>query len=158
MLRAEVVATGRAMAAEGLVKGSEGNVSARDGDVILITPAQLPYGEMEEADLVTLDPTGRVVAGERDPSSERAVHLAIYAARPDVRAIVHTHSPAATASTTVAPVAEFAPPGSPELGANVVAALEDGACVVMARHGVVAVGPTLDEAFSIARRVEAGAM
>ena len=59
MLRAEVVATARAMAAEGLVKGSEGNVSARDGDAIHITPAQLPYGEMEEAHLVTLDLSGR---------------------------------------------------------------------------------------------------
>ncbi len=146
------------MAAEGLVKGSEGNVSAREGDVIHITPAQLPYGEMEEADLVTLDLAGLVVAGEREPSSERAVHLAIYAARPDVLAIVHTHSPAATASTTVAPVAEFAPPGSPELGTNVVAALDGGACVVMAQHGVVAVGSTLDEALSIARRVETAAM
>ena len=66
---------------------------------------------MEDADLVTLDLAGAVVAGEREPSSERAVHLAIYAARPDVRAVVHTHSPAATASRRPCPVAEFAPSG-----------------------------------------------
>ena len=157
MLRADVVATARAMADEGLVAGSEGNVSARDGDVLHITPAGLPYGEMSPDDLVTLDLSGRVVAGERDPSSERAVHLAVYAARPDVLAIVHTHSPAATGSTTVAPVSEFAPSGSTELAANVVAALGSGDCVVMARHGVVSVGATPDEALSIARRVEASA-
>ena len=61
MSRAEVVATARAMAAEGLVKGSAGNVSVRDGKLLHITPALLPYGEMETADLVTLDMDGRVV-------------------------------------------------------------------------------------------------
>lgn len=158
MSRADVVATARAMAWEGLVQGSEGNVSAREGDLIHITPAGLPYEDMDPAHVVTLGLSGEVVAGEREPSSERAVHLAIYAARPDVRAIVHTHSPAATASTTVAPVAEFAPPGSAQLGTNVVAALGDGDSVVMKRHGVVAVGPGLEEALEVARRVEAASM
>ena len=158
MSRAEVVTTARAMAAEGLVKGSEGNVSRRDGDLVHITPAGLPYDEMDEADLVTLDLSGSVVAGEREPSSERAVHLAIYAARADVGAVVHTHSPAATASATVAPVAEFAPSGSAQLGTNVVAALGSGDCVVMERHGVVAVGADLAAAFGVARRAEAAAM
>ena len=141
MSRAEVVPTARAMAAEGLVKGSEGNVSVREGDLIHITPAGLPYEEMEEADLVTLSLDGDVVAGDRAPSSERAVHLAIYAARPDVLAIVHTHSPAATAPASGERrsrrrVAASPASGSPELGTEVVAALASGDAVVMARHGV----------------------
>jgi L-fuculose-phosphate aldolase len=146
------------MAAEGLVKGSEGNVSVREGELVHITPAGLAYEEMGADDVVTLGLAGERVGGERDPSSERAVHLAIYAARPDVRAIVHTHGPAATASATVAPVAEFAPSGSAELGTNVVAALGAGDSVVMARHGVVAVGATLGAALEVARRVENAAL
>ena len=158
MLRAEVVATARAMAAEGMVKGTEGNVSARDGDALHITPAGLPYGEMSPDDLVTLDLTGMVVAGEREPSSERAVHLAIYAARPDVLAIVHTHGPAATARSAPAtdlPVAEYAEPGTRELAERATRALGQGDAVLMPRHGVVAVGAGLTEALEIARRVEA---
>jgi len=157
--RADVVATARAMAAEGLVKGSEGNVSVREGDLVHITPALLPYAEMEAADLVTLDLSGGVVAGERAPSSERAVHLAIYAARPDVRAIVHTHSPAARSTPAEGlPVAEYAEPGTRELADRTTLALGQGDAVLMERHGVVAVGPGLEEALDVARRVEAASM
>lgn len=161
MSRAEVVATARAMAAEGLVAGSEGNVSVREGDLVHITPALLPYDETDPGDLVTLDLSGGVVAGEREPSSERAVHLAIYAARPDVRAIVHTHSPAATRLSFSGRdlgedvrTAAHAEPGSPELGTEVVIALGDRRAAVMARHGVVAVGGSLVEALAVAREVE----
>ena len=161
MSRADVVATARAMAAEGLVDGSEGNVSVREGDDVHITPALLPYGEMEVGDLVTLDLSGRVVGGEREPSSERAVHLAIYAARPDVRAIVHTHSPAATQLGFTGRglgedvrLAAHADPGTSELATEVVAALEDRRGALMARHGAVAVGGSLEEALAVARDVE----
>ena len=96
-LRAEIVATCREMLRLGLVTGTSGNVSARQGERIEITPRELPYEHMTETDLVTLAPDGRVVAGHREPSSERRVHLAVYAARPDASAIVHTHSVHATA-------------------------------------------------------------
>ena len=156
MSRADVVPAARAMASAGLVKGSEGNVSVREGDLVHITPAGLPYDEMEENDLVTLSLDGQVVAGEREPSSERAVHLAIYAARPDVVAIVHTHSPAATTRPPEdLPVAAYAAPGTERLGIEVVKALGDLPAVLMDRHGVVAVGTDLAEAMEVARRVEA---
>jgi hypothetical protein len=96
-LRADVVAAARQMHRLGLVAATHGNVSAREGDLVHITPTALPYEGMSEADLVTLSLTGQVVDGEREPSSERRVHLAVYAARPDVAAIVHTHSVYATA-------------------------------------------------------------
>jgi len=154
-----VVSTARAMAAEGLVKGSEGNVSMREGDLVHITPALLPYDEMDEADLVTLDLSGRVVGGEREPSSERAVHLAVYTARPDVLAIVHTHSPAALATPAGGlSVAEHAEPGTLELAERTRRALGEGEAVLMAGHGVVAVGSDLAEALDVARRVEAASM
>ena len=161
------MATARAMASEGLVSGSEGNVSVRVGERVHITPRALPYGEMSGADVVTLDMTGKVVAGEREPSSERRVHLAIYAARPDVGAVVHTHSPAATRWSALGrplragseehrdvETARRAPAGSDELAQAVVKALGAREAVLMADHGVVGVGPDLARALDVAREVE----
>ena len=144
----------------GLVAGTSGNASARDGDEVLITPARLPYEQMTEEDLVAIGMDGETAEGQREPSSERRVHLAIYAARPDVRAVVHTHSVHATAwSFTGEPLdtgteeleaaaggqvltAGFAPTGTDELAAAAVEALGDRSAVLLARHGVVAVGAT----------------
>ena len=162
-----VVATARAMASEGLVSGSEGNVSVRLGERVLITPRALPYGDMSGTDVVTLDLTGKAVAGDREPSSERRVHLAIYAARPDVGAVVHTHSPAATRWSALGrtltaggegrkdvETARRAPAGSDELAHAVVEALGAREAALMTDHGVVAVGPDLVRALDVAREVE----
>jgi L-fuculose-phosphate aldolase len=159
-LRTAVVDAARQMLRLGLVSGSSGNASARDGDEVLITPAGLPYEQMTEADVVTIGMDGEAAAGQREPSSERRVHLAIYAARSDVRAVVHTHSVHATAwSFTGEPLdtgteeleaaaggavltARFAPTGSDEIAGAVVEALADRRAVLLARHGVVAAGET----------------
>ena len=139
----------------GLVTGTQGNVSVRDADRILITPTALPYDAMGEEDVVVFGEDNK-----RPPSTEWRVHAAIYAARPDVGAIVHTHSPAATAHAQGdAPlgdvrVAEFAETGTAELGDYAVAALEARGAVLLARHGVVAVGATLGEALERATDVE----
>jgi L-fuculose-phosphate aldolase len=156
-MRSEVVRIGRLLLARGLVTGTQGNVSARDGDAILITPSAQPYDEMEPGDVVVL---GRPSA--RPPSSEWRVHAAIYEARPDVGAIVHTHSPAATAwahrEEPLAPevtTAAWAETGTEALAVHAVRALGDRDAVLLARHGVVGVGPTLDEALAVCERVEA---
>jgi ribulose-5-phosphate 4-epimerase/fuculose-1-phosphate aldolase len=139
-----VLAAAREMLRLGLVEGTSGNVSARDGEHVVITPSALPYSEMTEDDLVTLALDGTVVAGRREPSSERLVHLAVYSARPDARAIVHTHSPHATAWSFLGErlseveVSEFAPSGSPEIASAAVAALGDRDAVLLGRHGVLA--------------------
>jgi len=171
-LRAEVVATAREMLRLGLVAGSSGNVSAREGDRIHITPAQLPYGEMTETDVVTLDPHGAVVEGDREPSSERRVHLAVYAARPDAGAIVHSHSTYATAWSFLeepldtgteeleqaagGPVATapYAPTGSEEIARAAVHALGDCGAVLLGRHGVLALGHSPARALDAAAVVE----
>jgi L-fuculose-phosphate aldolase len=175
-LRADVVAAAQEMLRLGLVAGTSGNVSARDADGIHITPSRLAYEEMTEADLVTLGPAGEVIGGQREPSSERRVHLAIYAGRPDARAIVHTHSVHATAwSFTGEPLdtgteeheaaaggevltARFAPTGSDEIATAVVEALGDRRAVLLARHGVVAVGETaaaaLDTCVALERQAQ----
>jgi L-fuculose-phosphate aldolase len=171
-LRAELVATAREMLRLGLVTGTSGNLSARDGDRIEITPSALPYEEMTEGDLVTLASDGRVIAGEREPSSEHRVHVAVYAARPDAGAIVHTHSVHATAWSFLGEpldteteelehtagggvcTAPFAPTGSDEIAAQCVAALDGRRAALLARHGVVAVGATPAEALVTCQAVE----
>ncbi len=165
--RAEVVAAAREMHRLGLVVGTAGNVSAREGDGMLITPAALAYDDMTEDDLVTL-PAG----GPREPSSEWRVHDAIYAARPEVTAIVHTHSVHATAWSCLAEpldtqIKEFtqalggpvltaadAPPGSDELAANAVAAVADRNGALLYRHGVLALGDSPARALVVAQVIE----
>jgi L-fuculose-phosphate aldolase len=171
-LRADLVASAREMALLGLVAGSSGNLSAREGDLIHITPASLPYREMKEADLVTLDSDGAVVAGEREPSSERRVHLAVYAARPDAGALVHTHSVHATAWSFLGeplateteelelaaggPVltAPYAPTGTDELARAAVETLGERRAVLLGRHGALALGASPARALDVAAVVE----
>jgi L-fuculose-phosphate aldolase len=144
----------------GLVAGTSGNVSAREGDQVLITPSALPYESMTDEDLVTLSLDGEVVAGTREPSSERRVHLAVYAARPDARALVHTHSEHATAWSHLGePLGEVltaphAPSGSDEIAAVAVEALGDHDAVLLGRHGVLALGESPAAALEVAVAVE----
>jgi L-fuculose-phosphate aldolase len=171
-LRADIVTTAREMLRLGLVAGTSGNVSGRAGERIEITPSGLPYEQMTEADLVTLAADGSVVAGHREPSSERRVHVAVYAARPDALAIVHTHSVHATAWSLLGEpldtgteelthqaggavrTAAFAPSGSDEIAELCVAALDDRRAVLLGGHGVVALGETPAAALVTCQSVE----
>jgi L-fuculose-phosphate aldolase len=165
-LRTAVVDAAREMLRLGLVTGTSGNVSARDGRSFLITPASMPYEQMDEADLVAIDSQGEPGEGGGEPSSEWRVHAAIYAARPDVNAIVHTHSVHATAwsfrgepldtgteeleAAAGGPVltAPFAPTGSDEIAAAAAEVLGDRRAVLLGRHGAVGVGATPQEALA----------
>ncbi|MEA2419242.1 MAG: L-fuculose-phosphate aldolase, partial [Thermoleophilaceae bacterium] len=143
--------------------GTAGNVSARADEEVRITPSGLPYGEMTVDDLVTLDLDGAVVAGEREPSSEWRVHVAIYAARPDARALVHTHSEHATAWSELGqPLGDVlttppAPSGGNEIAAAAVAALGDRDAVLLGGHGVLAVADTPAAALEVCAAVERAA-
>ena len=139
------------MVVGGLVQGTEGNASARAGELIAVSPSSLPYETMRPEDVCLVRLDGLLVEGPA-PSVELPMHLAVYAARPDVGAIVHTHSPRATADPT-APVAEGVS-GTPELGAAVVAAAGGGHAVVMREHGPVCFGTNLAEALSRAFELE----
>lgn len=173
--RRELVRTAQLMRARGLAIGTSGNASVRDGDRIVVTPANLDYDELTEADLVAVDASGTVLEGVRRATSELALHLSLYAARPDVAAIVHTHSPFATTfsalrraipavhyvlATLVAPgrdrieIAEYATFGTPDLARNAVEALGADHAVLLASHGAIAVGADLATAFARAERVE----
>lgn len=171
-----IVSCGKQMFDRGLVAGTWGNISIRNasGDRIFITPSGMPYGELTPEDIVVVDAAGNVLEGKR-PSSELPLHLAIYAARTDVLAVIHTHSLYATACAVAGEdippcleelvqvvggsvdVARYALPGTNELAQNVVEALGDKTASLLSNHGAVACGPSLKEALLIAELVEKAA-
>ena len=174
LLRNNLIEMGQRLLREGLVAGTGGNISLRlpSGDQVLITPSGMPYLTLQPADLVVLDLAGQVVAGERRPSIERELHLRIYQQRPDVQAVVHTHSVYASAVAATRqsippildvivdavggeiPCAEYAPHGSSQLAQNCWAALGSNNAVLLANHGVVAVGADLEQAYTVSQIVE----
>jgi L-fuculose-phosphate aldolase len=171
-LRAEVVDAAREMLRLGLVSGTSGNVSAREGESVVITPAAMPYERMSEEDLVELGPGGEPAERGGRPSTEWRVHVAIYKSRVDAGAIVHTHSVHATAWSFLGEpldtgteeleaatggavlTAPYAPTGSEEIASAAVEALGGRSAVLLARHGVVGVGATPAEALATCVVVE----
>jgi L-fuculose-phosphate aldolase len=168
--RDDVVRTCRELAAAGLVVGTSGNVSVRAGDLVALSPSGVDYAELT-ADLVGVHrPDGTPVEAPLRPTSEMPLHLAVYAAT-GAAAIVHTHSVAATALSTLADelpaihyqvamfggpvaVAHYATYGSQELARNVVAALRDRTACLMANHGAVTTAPDLRSALTGSRYLE----
>ncbi len=169
--RREICVIGHRMAETGLVSGSSGNVSVRVGDLVAVTPAGMMLDHLTPGDCPVVDVKGRLVEGERQPSSETPMHLAVYESS-DAAAVVHTHSTyAAVVATTmtelppihyntlllggVVKVAEYATYGTPELAENVRAAMEGGKrAALMANHGGVAIGRHLEDAYENARLLE----
>ena len=174
-----IISTARRMAELGLVIGSFGNVSCRQQDRILITPTSLDYFQTETEDIVTLDLAGDKLAGDREPSSEYRLHVAIYQARADAKTIVHTHSthalalsisasprelPALTEEMEVLvrgpiPIAPYIPAGTQELADRAAQILSKtpGKGLILARHGVVGLGNTLEGALLVCQLVEKAA-
>jgi L-fuculose-phosphate aldolase len=172
-VRAEIVSFGQRMSSSGLSPGKSGNISVRIEGGMLITPTGIGYHEMRGADIVEVRLDGRVPPGQRVASSEWQMHLAVYKARVDVGAIVHTHSLNATALCCVHRgipafhymVAEFggdriacgpyATYGSEALARIVVKALGPRHGCLLANHGAVAVAETLRKAYERAGEIEA---
>jgi L-fuculose-phosphate aldolase len=170
--RRQVAAVARRARALGLTVGSAGNVSQRLADGrVAITPSHLPYERLRPADVPVVDAEGRVVVGDRRPSSETPLHLAIYRARDDVAAVVHTHSPFATLWAVLGvplpahhyaiaalggevPIAPYATFGTTALARSLVTTLGTGGAALIAHHGAVAVGPDLETALEGAETVE----
>jgi L-fuculose-phosphate aldolase len=142
------------MAAEGLVAGTEGNASARAGELVAISPTGLSYDTLRPEDVALVEQDETLVEGPA-PSVELPMHLAVLAARPDAGAVVHTHSPHATARPAV-PVAEGRS-GTAELGSAVVGALCGSDAVVIRGHGPVCVGSDLRAALAYAIELEEAA-
>jgi L-fuculose-phosphate aldolase len=160
----------RVLAADGLFIGTAGNVSVRDGDRVLVTGTGVVLGRCTEEDVTVVGLDGRVLEGSLVPTSELDLHLGIYADT-DAMAIVHTHAPYSTAvacvldelpvlhyqhlllggAVRVAPYATF---GTPALATHVRRALAGRQAALMANHGSVAIGSTLDKAVEHAQLLE----
>jgi L-fuculose-phosphate aldolase len=153
-VREELAHTLRLMAAGELVRGTEGNASARAGELVALSPTGLEYETLRAEDVSLVTPEG-VLAEGPTPSIELPMHLAVLAARPDVGAVVHTHSPRATADPPV-PVA-VGVSGTAELGAAVVEAAGSGHAVVVEGHGPVCFGTDLADALARAFELERAA-
>ena len=162
-IREQVAAASRRLAAEGLVLGTAGNVSARAGDRVAITPTGAELASLEGADVTVVALDGAVLEGSLAPTSEIDLHLGVYR-RYDAGAVVHTHAPMATAlscvledelpcvhyamlalggSVRVAPYRTF---GTPELAECVLDALEGKTAALMANHGAIAWAADVDKA------------
>ena len=173
-LREQITEYGKRMCAAGLSIGTSGNLSILDPETgyMAISPSGIGYFETEPEDVVVMIPGGEIAEGKRKPSSEHALHAAIYRARPDARAIVHTHSrfcttfaclgeplppvhyAMASGGVREVPCAPYATFGTPELAAVTAEAMRTSNAVLMANHGMTALGPDLPGAFALAENVE----
>ena len=168
--RDDVARSCQALAAAGLVVGTSGNVSVRDGDLVAVSPSGLDYAELTAGLVGVHRLDGSPVEAPLGPSTEMPLHLGIYAAT-GAGAVVHTHSVAATALSTLAdelpaihyyvamfggpvPVAPYATYGTEQLARNVAAALADRTGCLMANHGAVTTGPDLRSALTSTRHLE----
>jgi L-fuculose-phosphate aldolase len=171
-LRREIVETAQMISTRGLSPGRSGNVSARFGSGMLITPTGMAYETLGAADIVFVDGDGAVMGDQRKPSSEWRFHLFAYDVRPDRHAIVHTHSLHATVLACVnkpipafhymvavaggkdIPVVPYATFGTDELGQHVAEGLKERDACLMASHGQIAIGESLASALELAFEVE----
>ncbi|MFD1935794.1 class II aldolase/adducin family protein [Nonomuraea mangrovi] len=170
LLRQQICDYGRRAVELGLVLGTSGNLSARHGDLVVVTPAGVALDRLTPELCPIVDVEGYLVEGETQPSSETPMHLAIYASTA-AHAVVHTHSTFGTVVATtmtelppvhynalllggVVKVAEYATYGTPELAANIRSAMEGKQAALMANHGGVTIGATMAQAFDAARLLE----
>ena len=170
--RRAIIETALEMSRSGLSPGRSGNVSCRWADGMLVTPTGMAYEALEPADVVRVAGDGSVLAGQRKPSSEWRFHLAAYRTRPDVGAVVHTHSLHATvlacahrpipafhymvaaAGGKDIPLVPYATFGTEELSRYVEDGLRHRNACLMANHGQIAIGLTLAAALELAHEVE----
>ena len=172
-----VLATAQQMAAKGLTVGTGGNASLRlpsgaGQELLAITPSSRYYDTMTPEDILVIDFQGNMIAGDLPPSIETELHIAIYRARPEVSAVLHTHSvfasAVAVAGREIPPIlgdqvaflgggiklAEHAPDGGHIPTGNIIAALGERSGVLLPNHGAVATGHTPKDALTAAELIE----
>jgi len=171
-LRVRMAQVMKAMDERGLNRGTSGNVSARCGEAMLVTPSGVPASLLTPEQMVLVQADGATAPGALKPSSEWRMHQGLLERRPDINAVVHCHSRHATilacagrpipavhymvavSGGTSVPVAPYATFGSPELAQAVVEALDGRYAALMANHGQIVVAPSLDFALAIAEEIE----
>jgi L-ribulose-5-phosphate 4-epimerase len=176
-LRERVLAAALEAYRQRLMTMTSGNFSARDAEtgLVAITPSGRPYAAMRAEDVVVVRLDGSVVEGAQRPSSETPLHLGVYAARPDIHGIAHVHSVHANAvgalGLTVPPIVgtlwkyvggdlvtiPFRESGTTEYAAHALKAMGDRRAGIMANHGLLAIGETVEAALETAAYAEEGA-
>ncbi len=171
-----VLFTARELVTKGMVIGSSGNVSLRLGNagegLLAVTPTSLPYDTLSPDDIQLVDFSGRSVEGSLAPSMETNLHIGIYQARPDVNAVIHTHSVFASAAAVlghdIPPIldeqvlflggsircARYGLSGSQELADAVLAALGDRSAALLRNHGAIGTGHDLPDAMTACELLE----
>jgi L-fuculose-phosphate aldolase len=169
--REQVAAACRRLAAAGLVVGTAGNVSVRDGERVAISATGAVLADATPEHVSVVDMEGRVVGGDLEPTSELDLHLGVYR-RYEAGAVVHTHAPMATALSCVLDgelpcvhyqmlllggpvrIAPYATFGTPRLAETVLDALDGRAAALMANHGAITHGASLDSAVELSLLLE----
>ena len=174
-LKKQIAETFRFLVSNELSSRYGGNISIRTPDNpnrFLITASGVRKDKLTVDDIIIIDENGNVVEGNKKPSIEKHLHLEIYKARPEINAVIHAHtiysSAFAVARTNIPPlieeyviqiggevkVANFAPAGSYDLAKNIVKSLEDRKAVLVANHGIVTCGKSLEDAINVLIAVE----
>jgi len=166
-LREQVIRAGRMMYERGWIAANDGNITARiDPERILATPAGVCKGSMLPEDLIVCDNHGDRVSGKRERTTEMGMHIAIYQARPDIRAVVHAHPPVSTGfavagrslnlalmpelvvSLGSVPLADYGLPGTPALAEGMLPYIPKFNAILLANHGAVCYGEGVPEAYA----------
>ena len=172
--RKQIVEFSQRAFSQRLFAGTSGNLSVhlRDEDRLFITPSCIRYETMTAEDVMVIRLDGAVIEGKHEPSSEWRLHTAVYRAYPEIGAVVHTHSPFATAyAVNRMPIAAtltemfpflggavecapYAAPGTPEVGEYAVPLLKGKGGCLLANHGVLAIGRDMEQAYIRAEYIE----
>lgn len=170
-MKRKLVEIGKRMYDKNLIAGYEGNISAKINDKIYITPSGVCKGFLKEDDILEIDMQGKVLSGNGKPSSETKMHLTVYNKRHDVNAVVHAHPPVSTgfacsgrgldqsltAETVLLlgsiPLAPYGTPSTNTLAESIVDYLQYNA-ILLANHGAMTLGHSLDDAYFLMEQVE----
>ncbi len=171
-LRQEIVRVCRMLHQKNYLAATDGNVSVRLGDQVLLTPSGVNKGMLEEDQVITVDLEGRLLAGTGRPTSELRMHLLVYELRPDVGAVVHAHLPYATACTLAGisllepilpevvitlkgiPTAAYATPGTEEVPKAIRDFIQEFDAILLSRHGAMTVGREVMDAYNKMEKLE----
>lgn len=171
--RNQIVEFGKKLVTERLTTGTGGNISIfiRSDNVMLISPSGIPYNDTLPEDIVVMDLNGNILEGSKKPSSEYAMHSIFYRKTANINSVVHTHSDYATAISClhedIEPLhyiigsvgdkvrcCKYETFGSSKLAEEAYLTMRNNNGILLGNHGVLAVGPTCADAFSVAKDIE----
>jgi L-fuculose-phosphate aldolase len=172
-LKSDLIYYSKLCHANGYVKATDGNLSVRTKkNAILTTATETNKGKLKAADVIKCDAGGKKLQGKKKPSTELKLHLYIYGKRKDVNAIVHTHAKFSTAFAAAGlaldkivfpeiyiklgkiPLAKYATPSTDEVSASIEKFVTEHNAILLANHGLVTFGSTLEEAYYLTEKVE----